>query len=91
MGVTMRGGDEINGSLFSYIDLEQRIRRDHPGDSGDRKRGIGYAVASLRGALFGDSLVNVAKLAPLQSGARRGHAPGVDKYSPVNPLASKLG
>jgi len=26
----MRGDDEICGSLFSYIDLEQRVRADHP-------------------------------------------------------------
>lgn len=26
----MRGGDEICGRLFSYIDLEDRIRADHP-------------------------------------------------------------
>jgi hypothetical protein len=26
----MRGDDAICGSLFSYIDLEKRIRSDHP-------------------------------------------------------------
>ena len=26
----MRGDDEISGSLFSYIDLEDRVRADHP-------------------------------------------------------------
>ena len=26
----MRGADEQSGSLFSYVDLEARIRRDHP-------------------------------------------------------------
>ncbi|MGH7048127.1 MAG: IS5/IS1182 family transposase, partial [Stellaceae bacterium] len=26
----MRGDDEICGSLFSYIDLENRVRADHP-------------------------------------------------------------
>jgi transposase len=26
----MRGKDELRGSLFSYVDLEQRIRADHP-------------------------------------------------------------
>jgi transposase len=26
----MRGKDEVRGSLFSYVDLEQRIRSDHP-------------------------------------------------------------
>lgn len=26
----MRGKDEVRGSLFSYVDLEQRIRADHP-------------------------------------------------------------
>src|SRR5256714_6139557 len=30
MGVTMRGDDGICGSLFSYIDLEKRVRLDHP-------------------------------------------------------------
>lgn len=30
MGVAMRGDDEISGNLFSYIDLEQRVRIDHP-------------------------------------------------------------
>lgn len=26
----MRGGDRQPGELFSYIDLEARVRRDHP-------------------------------------------------------------
>ena len=26
----MRGCDDLSGSLFSYIDLEKRIRQDHP-------------------------------------------------------------
>jgi transposase len=26
----MRGGDEQSGSLFSYVDLEARVGRDHP-------------------------------------------------------------
>src|SRR5436305_14375144 len=30
MGVTMRGDDGICGKLFSYIDLENRVRADHP-------------------------------------------------------------
>jgi transposase len=30
MGVAMRGDDGICGSLFSYIDLEDRVRADHP-------------------------------------------------------------
>lgn len=29
-GVSMRGDDEICGKLFSYIDLEARVRADHP-------------------------------------------------------------
>lgn len=28
--VGLRGRDEVGGSLFSYVDLEQRIRPDHP-------------------------------------------------------------
>ena len=26
----MRGGDERSGSLFSYVDLEARVDKDHP-------------------------------------------------------------
>ncbi len=26
----MRGGDNRTGELFSYVDLESRVRRDHP-------------------------------------------------------------
>ena len=26
----MRGGDERSGSLFSYVDLEARVGKDHP-------------------------------------------------------------
>lgn len=26
----MRGGDVRAGELFSYVDLEDRVRRDHP-------------------------------------------------------------
>ena len=26
----MRGGDDGTGELFSYVDLEARVRRDHP-------------------------------------------------------------
>ena len=29
-GSLMRGCDHHSGSLFSYIDLEERIRPDHP-------------------------------------------------------------
>jgi hypothetical protein len=30
MGVTMRGDDGICGSRFSYIELQKRLRADHP-------------------------------------------------------------
>jgi transposase len=26
----MRGSDKRSGELFSYVDLDQRVRRDHP-------------------------------------------------------------
>jgi hypothetical protein len=26
----VRGGDNRTGELFSYVDLEARVRRDHP-------------------------------------------------------------
>lgn len=28
--VDLRGSDESSGSLFSYVDLEARVRNDHP-------------------------------------------------------------
>ena len=40
----MRGGDERTGELFSYIDLEKRVRADHPLRS---VRGIVNAALSL--------------------------------------------
>jgi hypothetical protein len=30
MGVAMRGDDQVCGRLFSYLDLEKRVRADHP-------------------------------------------------------------
>jgi hypothetical protein len=30
MGVAVRGDDRICGGFFSYIDLEARIRSEHP-------------------------------------------------------------
>ena len=43
----MRGGDERTGELFSYVDLEERVRRGSSaaGDPGDRERGAGGAGA----------------------------------------------
>jgi hypothetical protein len=29
-GLVMRGTDERSGSLFSYVDLETRVPKDHP-------------------------------------------------------------
>lgn len=44
----MRGVDERSGSLFSYVDLEARVRRDHP------LRTIRALVNEALGALAGD-------------------------------------
>ena len=30
MGEVMRGSDKVSGSLFSYVDLEDRIPAGHP-------------------------------------------------------------
>jgi len=30
VGVRLRGSDERSGALFSYVDLETRVRKDHP-------------------------------------------------------------
>ena len=37
----MRGSDEQSGSLFSYVDLETRVPKDHPlrAIRDDRERG----------------------------------------------------
>ena len=52
----MRGGDGFSGELFSYVDLEKRVRGDHPfaGDPGDRQRGAVGAGAGFCGALCAD-------------------------------------
>ena len=54
-GAAMRGEDANKGSLFSYIDLEKRVRADHPlGDLRDREHGAEIAVARLRGAVLAE-------------------------------------
>ena len=43
----MRGGDERSGSLFSYVDLEARVGKDHP--LRILRRVVNEALASLSG------------------------------------------
>ena len=52
----MRGSDERSGSLFSYVDLEARVRADHPlrvireianAALGDLSQSIGAALVAL--------------------------------------------
>jgi hypothetical protein len=33
----MRGGDERSGALFSYVDVEARVSKDHPNPTGRRE------------------------------------------------------
>ena len=49
----MRGGDERSGSLFSYVDLEARVGKDHPLRIIRRRceRGAGVALGRVLGAL----------------------------------------
>ena len=44
-GIAMRRDDEIWGSLFSYIDLEDRVRVDHPLRPIHGKRSLGATFA----------------------------------------------
>ena len=44
----MRGTDKRSGELFSYVDLEQRVRADHP------LRAIREVVGTALAALSGD-------------------------------------
>jgi transposase len=46
--VMMRGADRRSGELFSYVDLEQRVRADHP------LRAIREVVSTALAALSGD-------------------------------------
>ena len=43
----MRGGDVRTGELFSYVDLEDRVRRDHPLRA--IRLIVNEALASLKG------------------------------------------
>jgi transposase len=43
----MRGGDERSGSLFSYVDLEARVGKDHP--IGIIRGVVNEALAALAG------------------------------------------
>jgi hypothetical protein len=44
----MRGSDQRSGELFSYVDLEKRVRLDHP------LRAIGVLTDTALEALSGD-------------------------------------
>ncbi len=50
----MRGTDEGSGQLFSYVDLEARVRRDHPLRviRAIANEALGALAADFRGALF---------------------------------------
>ena len=52
----MRGGDERSGELFSYIDLEKRVRPDHPlrAIRGMVNEALAALERDLRGALSAD-------------------------------------
>src|SRR3954453_6116963 len=52
----MRGPDERSGKLFSYVDLEERVRSDHP------LRAIRALTDSALGSLSGDFAVLYSKL-----------------------------
>jgi len=51
----MRGSDERSGSLFGYVDLESRVRGDHPRRTirADRECRIERFVESIHGASYG--------------------------------------
>jgi hypothetical protein len=52
----MRGGDVRTGELFSYVDLEDRVRRDHPLRAIRLivNEALGFAGRGICGALFAD-------------------------------------
>src|SRR6202046_3909234 len=52
----MRGSDERSGKLFSYVDLEQRIRSDHP------LRAIRILTDTALASLSGDFVALYSKL-----------------------------
>jgi transposase len=54
----MRGSDERSGSLFSYVDLEARVRRDHPLRT----------IREIANAALADLTREFAELYPLQLG-----------------------
>lgn len=77
----MRGGDERSGSLFSYVDLEARVGKDHPLRT---IRGIvNEALAALSGefwalyARIGRPSIPPEKLLRAMLLRNRGKLPGV--------------
>ncbi len=99
MGVAMRGDDEICGKLFSYIDLEDRVRADHPLRviREIANAGAGGAVGRVRGALFRDGAAVGAAgeiaagdaAAGLLLGALGAATDGADRVRPVVPLVCR--
>ena len=60
----MRGTDKRSGELFSYVDLEQRVRADHP------LRAIRKVVGTALAALSGDFAGLYSGMAGPRSGRR---------------------
>jgi transposase len=54
----MRGSDRQSGSLFSYVDLEKRVRADHP------LRAVQPLTEAALGALSGDFAALYSSLGP---------------------------
>lgn len=54
----MRGSDERSGSLFNYVDLESRVRPDHPL----------RAIREIANAALGDLTGEFAALYPVRLG-----------------------
>ena len=64
----MRGGDERSGSLFSYVDLEARVGKDHP------LRTIRLIVNEALAALSGEFSALYAPDGPSLDSAREASA-----------------
>ena len=71
----MRGGDERTGELFSYVDLEARVRRDHPLRA--IRAIVNEALAALEGEFCGALCADRAAVDPAGEAAAGDAVAGV--------------
>jgi hypothetical protein len=95
----MRGDDQISGKLFSYIDLEERVRADHPLRAIREIANAALAALSRdfaalysgmgRPSIAPEKLLRAMLLQALLLGSFRAPVDGADRVRPLVPVVCR--